>query len=102
MVRLLFEPYLVIPVPSQIELSLAGFSVVSCMASFNPLWMQEGSTNKICDLKATARCRRDEAPQPGGKEKKDLILVRLSSTATYAWLSGETRAPHLIGTRFVL
>lgn len=50
------------------------------MGGFSPLWMQEGSTNKICDLKATARCRRDEAAQAGGKGTENRVCVSVSET----------------------
>lgn len=49
--------------------------IVLCMGGFSPLWMQEGSTNKICDLKATARCRLDEAAQASGKGIDPSVLV---------------------------
>lgn len=64
--------------------------------------MQESFTNKICDLKATARCRGDEAAQAGRKETKIEECLSVGKTKIHTWLSGEMRAPHLIATRFVL
>lgn len=78
------------------------FFAAPSMAGLSPLWMQEGSTNKICDSKATSRCRRDEAAEAGARETTQPIPPGETRMNTHAWLSGEMRAPHLIGTRFVL
>lgn len=56
--------------------------IAPCIGGFIPLWMQEGSTNKICDLKATARCRRDEAAQAGAREMDYFIHISVRETRT--------------------
>ncbi|GBP28044.1 hypothetical protein EVAR_21163_1 [Eumeta japonica] len=58
------------------------------------------STNKICDSRRRGggemRLRGNERERaPGG------LRVREGPAPPPAWLSGETRAPHLIGTRSI-
>lgn len=73
------------------------------MGSFSPLWMQEGSTNKICDWKATARCRRDEAAQAGATEISALEFYgceREEKARLAIWRNASTSFNRY--TRFVL
>lgn len=71
--------------------SLRQHPSVLCMGSFSPLQMQEGSTNKICDWGATARCRRDEAAYAGQKGMPLLHFLRVSETKILAiWRNAST------------